>query len=100
MFFFLLLVVVPVVFCMVSWVLFSASQLFTVEEPHAIERMVAARKRSRRRPEAIPVSSGMIAEQHQRSVLVMSPMEVYRLRDARSTGIPNLWHDDIWLRRN
>lgn len=97
---FLVLVVVPVVFCMVSWVLFTASRLFSVEETEGVERRAyAMRKRSRMDGSPVSVTSGMIGE-GSRYIMVMPTLNSYKLIDERSTGIPNLWHDDIWLRRN
>jgi hypothetical protein len=96
---FLVLVVVPVIFCMVSWVLFTASRLFTIEDSRGVEqRAYSLRKRSRIEGSPVPVRSSTVGDS--RYIMVLSALNAYRLHDDRSSGIPNLWHDDIWLRRN
>ena len=96
---FLVLVVVPVVFCMVSWVLFTASRLFAVEDASSGEQNAyRLRKRSRTTGTPVPVSSITVGDQAR--YLLVPRVNAYRLHDDGSTGIPNLWHDDIWLRRN
>ena len=96
---FLVLVVVPVMFCMVSWVLFTASRLFTIEDSQGLEHSAyALRKRSRMKGATVSVSSRSAADD--RYIMLLPSVNAYKFRDQESNGIPNLWHDDIWLRRN
>lgn len=100
MVFLLVLVIVPVLFCVVSWILFSASQLFSVEEAGIRERRsLAIRKRSRMEGQSIAVGSQARGDEGT-YLLALPALNAYRLQHERSSGIPNLWHDDIWLRRN
>lgn len=96
---FLVLVVVPVVFCMVSWVLFTASRLYRPENTAELERR-AFRQRARARvvSEPVPIGSQTISDDSR--YLAIKQGHVYSMRQDRSTGIPFFWHDDIWLRRN
>lgn len=96
---FLVLVVVPVVFCMVSWVLFTASRLFAVDDVDSAEQN-AYKLRKRTRIAGTPMPIGSNADGGQSRYLFVPRVNTYRLKDEGSTGIPNLWHDDIWIRRN
>ena len=85
---------------MVSWVLFTASRLFTIEDTRGVEqRAYSLRKRSRVEGPPVPVRSSSVGDSS-RYIMVLPALNAYRLHDERSSGIPNLWHDDIWLRRN
>jgi len=95
----LVLIVLPILFCMLSWVLYTASRLFAAEDALALELgAYQIRRRSLERRRSVAVGSSVIGDEMRFAFLPM--ISAYSMRNTRSSGIPTAWHDDIWLRRN
>jgi len=98
---FLTLVAVPIVFCMISWVVFTTSRIFRFEDTYAAEQYAIEARRRIREAAATSIRVGSATIQDELGLQVASGYaKSYQLRYDKSSGIPSLWHDELWTRRN
>lgn len=96
-----IIVAIPIVFCMLTWVAATVYRLYFPEKPLPIDRHFSIVSRSGpESPEmAVPVGVREIKEDQQRwqRSETISP---YYFSCGISNGLPSCWLDDVWRRRN
>jgi hypothetical protein len=97
---FLTLVAVPIVFCMISWVVFTTSRIYRFEDTHAAEQYALQARRRIREAAATSIAIGSAVHSELGLQVVTGYNRSYQLRYDKSSGIPSLWHDELWTRRN
>ena len=92
------LVAIPLLFFMLVWVVVTAYRIFNPEVPRPLEKesfMIRTQTTSTGR--RVPVGARDIREDHRRHRRQLRP---YRYAWGDSEGLPDHWHEDLWLRRN
>lgn len=98
---FVSLVAIPVMFCMVSWVVFTTSRICRTEDTTAAEQFALEARRRLREAAATSISVGSATIQDELGLRIATRYgRSYQLRYDQSTGIPSFWHDELWNRRN
>ena len=93
-------VAVPVLFFMLTWVLTASYRICFPEEPLPFEKDRAAlRQRTTTKGENVPVGVREIRED-QRWRQRRRAEAVYHYAEGGSIGLPSMWKEDLWERRN
>ena len=86
---------------MISWVVFTTSRIYRFEDTHAAEQFALQARRRIREAAATSIRVGSAAIGDELGVQVATGYNrAYQLRYDKSSGIPSLWHDELWTRRN
>lgn len=95
-----LLVAIPILFCMITWVAATAYRLYFPEKPVPLERELAFVSRAEPTSSELLVPIGVreIKEDERRRRL--SESTSYQFTNGMSNGVPSDWLDDVWCRRN
>lgn len=95
-----LIVAVPILFCMITWVAATAYRLYFPEKPLPLERELTFVSHIESTPSQLPVPIGVreIKEDERRRRLSQSTS--YQFTNGMSSGVPSDWLDDVWQRRN
>ncbi len=96
----ILLVAVPVFLFLLTWAVVTACRLLAPERPQPFERdPVAVRQQAAARGEHVPVGVREIRED-QRLVYGEHARARYHYAGGASAGLPPIWMEDLWRRRN
>lgn len=96
-----LIVAIPILFCMITWVAATAYRLYFPEKPLPLERELAFISRLDSAPKSdlpVPIGVRQIKENERRRRSVRA--ERYDFDRGISNGLPSDWLDDLWQRRN
>ena len=95
-----ILVAVPIGFTLLTWVLVTAYQLVFPEEPRPYEGdPVTLRHQAAAMGAFVPVGTREIRED-QRSYFREQAFPAYDYAYGQSEGMPEIWMEDLWRRRN
>lgn len=96
-----IIVAVPIIFCMVTWVAATAYRLYFPEKPLPLETQLSFVSQADHAAInlAVPVGVREIKEDQQRWQRKES-ITSYHFSCGISTGLPSCWLDDVWRRRN
>ena len=93
-------IVAPVLFFMLTWALVTVYRLLFPDEPAPSEQdPVVDRQHATSRGEYVPVGAREIREDR-RYYLRAHPPASYLYVYGESEGLPELWTEDLWRRRN
>ncbi|NND71824.1 MAG: hypothetical protein HKN43_09605 [Rhodothermales bacterium] len=90
------LIVAPILFFLLTWILVTAVRILRADRTVRLERAstFVHRRTGARKVMAVAVKSESdTREAYERD-------ESYMLADGWSSGIPNSWHSELWIRRN
>lgn len=95
-----LIVAIPIVFCMITWVVATAYRLYFPEKTRPLERDLTFVSQFKPAHPELPVPIGVreIKEDERRRRLSQSAS--YLFTHGMSSGVPSDWLDDVWQRRN
>lgn len=95
-----LIVAIPILFCMITWVVATAYRLYFPEKPRPLERDLSFVSTFKPAPSEAPVPIGVreIKEDERRRRLTRAAS--YLFTNGISSGVPSDWLDDVWKRRN
>jgi hypothetical protein len=86
--------------CLLTWAVVISLKIWEHDDPVALRReSVLVRREAAQAGLAIPVGAREIREDQQYgddSVALL----MYEYSPMGSSGIPDAWHDDLWIRRN
>ncbi len=91
-------IVAPVLFFMLTWAIVTAYRLVFPDEPSEQDPVVD-RQDATSRGEYVPVGAREIREDR-RYYLRAHPPASYLSVFGESEGLPELWTEDLWRRRN
>lgn len=96
-----IIVAVPIVFCMLTWVAATAYRLYFPEKPLPLETQLSfVSKGQPSTPDlALPVGVREIKEDQQRWQR-NEAISSYHFSCGISNGLPSCWLDDVWRRSN
>lgn len=96
-----IIVAIPVIFCMLTWVAATVYRLYFPEKPLPLESQLSfISSGPHDAPDlAIPVGVREIKEEQRRSQRI-EHIAPYSFSCGISNGLPSCWLDDVWLRRN
>lgn len=96
-----IIVAIPIVFCMLTWVAATVYRLYFPEKPLPLESQLSFVSRGDlSTPDlAVPVGVREIKEDQQRWQRSES-VAPYHFSCGISSGLPTCWLDDVWRRRN
>ncbi len=93
-------IAVPVLFFMLTWAVVTVYRLVFPDEPIPSEHdPVVVRQNATSRGEYVPVGAREIREDR-RYYLRAHPPAPYLYVYGESEGLPELWTEDLWRRRN
>lgn len=95
----ILLVAIPIVFCMLTWVVATAYRLYFPDKPLPLENELTFISRAESTTVDLPVPVGVREikeDQRRRSGAGCS----YCFAHGISNGVPSGWLEDMWRRRN
>ena len=90
------LILSPILFFLLTWILVTVVRVFKQERPVRLERAstFVHRRTGARKAMAVAVKSdSSLRESDERD-------DSYTLTDGWSSGIPGAWHGELWIRRN
>ncbi len=97
----LVLVAIPVLFFMLTWVIVTAYRICFPEEALPIERdPLRVRHRATAAGISIPVGAREIREDQKRYQRQLATRAYHYEEGDLRIGLPEAWMDDLWLRRN
>ena len=88
------LTISPTLFFMLTWVLVTAVRVLKQEKPGRMERASTFVHRTTRTRKAVAVA--VKGEEGSRD----DDAKYYTLSRGWSSGIPESWHSELWIRRN
>lgn len=96
-----IIVAIPIVFCMLTWVAATVYRLYFPEKPLPLDTQFSLISRAEHATSdlAVPVGVREIKEDQQRWQRSES-ISPYYFSCGISNGMPSCWLDDVWRRRN
>ena len=93
-------IAVPVLFFMLTWAVVTVYRLVFAEAPVVSEHdPVVVRQNATTEGEYVPVGAREIREDR-RYYLRVHPPAPYLYLHGESEGVPEIWTEDLWRRRN
>lgn len=91
---------IPILFCMITWVIATAYRLYFPEKPLPLEKELGFVMRIEPSTSelAVPIGVREIKEDERRRRL--SESVNYQFTNGISNGVPSDWLDEVWQRRN
>ncbi|MDX1739707.1 MAG: hypothetical protein R3178_00370 [Rhodothermales bacterium] len=86
--------------CLLTWAVVISLKIWERDDPVALRReSVLVRREAAQAGLVIPVGAREIREDQQYGE-ESHALLMYEYGPFGSSGIPNSWHDDLWIRRN
>ncbi len=86
--------------CLLTWTVVISLKIWERDDPVALKReSVLVRREAAEAGMALPVGAREIREDQQFSEEAQAVLP-YEYGPLGSSGIPAVWHDDLWIRRN
>lgn len=91
----------PILFFLLTWVVATAYRLYFPEKPITFDNdPVVLQEQRRRKKESIPVGVREIREDQRRNQYLGKSSPDYQYAWGYSEGFPEVWRDNVWMRRN
>ncbi len=92
------LIVAPFLFFILTWIVVTSVRLLRREEPVHVERASTFVHRRTRARKIMAVAAREVPGNNREDDEFRE--DAYTLSAGWSSGIPNSWHSDLWIRRN
>lgn len=91
----------PILFFMITWVIATVYRLYFPERSLPFERdPVVIRERATAKGESVPVGVREIRADQRRARRQGTRQSTYTYAWGGSDGFPEAWHENLWQRRN